>query len=235
MFRITALSLLLFVTTSCSLDSGKEPVGNNPGNDGRFIQPLQPERFLTELELARLTRLCRATTRARERADSYFDRDLQYLFSLQQRNCGSSAMIDSGNGVAIFRRPLTGSPYLETLGSVRIIEDLLFDSHPYLSVPCTRLNNNQSVSNQYSDGTDRLLYEYVERENMDTLIVTRYRVQSNGDVLPATVDSYKVYTEAMTRNENILGNVYERSQTLACQVRTQTQVRFQRLNQIQQL
>jgi hypothetical protein len=70
---------------------------------------------------------------------------------------------------------------------------------------------------------------------MDTLIVTRYRVQSNGDVLPTTVDSYKVYTEAMTSNQNILGNVYERSQTLPCQERTQTQVRFQRLNQIQQL
>jgi hypothetical protein len=105
MFRITALSFLFLVISSCSLDTGNDPLGNTPGDDGRFVQPLQPERFLTEIELARLSRLCRAATRARERADGYFDRDLQYLFSLEQRSCGSTVMVDSGNGSRFFVAP----------------------------------------------------------------------------------------------------------------------------------
>jgi hypothetical protein len=237
MFKISLFTLALLFFSACSLETGENAAdsANNPPGSNRFIQPLQPERFLTETEVARLARICRATNEARMRTDSFFDGELQYVFSLQRRDCGQGSLVNRGTGIALFRRPVSGSAYLETVTSVSMVTDLLFDTHPYLNSLCSNIDTNTTIINRRADGSDILLYELLSNESMDVLQVTRYRTQANGSTTPAVVDIYKVYTEAITRNADILGDVYERTQVLPCSSSNQTQTRFQRLNQVQRL
>lgn len=236
MLKIVLSTLISFILASCSFEAGDGAGSSNQAAaDGRFIQALEPSRFLNETEIARLRRICKATAEARARSETYFDRDLQFVFSVQKRGCGESTLTSLGSAVAVFRRPVSGTPYLETIGNVSIIEDLLYEDHPYLSPLCSNIDTNTTISNQRSLGSDQLLYEFLINESMEVLQVTRFRTQPSGQVTANLVDTYKIYTEAITQNSEILGDVYERTQVLPCPTSTQTQTRFQRLNQVQRL
>lgn len=232
MLKSLWIALILLTLSSCRLFTSSDD--DTPAQDPRLIQPLQPPRNFTGAEIGRITRLCDASKELRLRLDGFFDRDLQYTFDLQRKRCIDTTLAPAGNGRGIFRRPVSGTPFLESVGTSNLIEDFFLDTHPYLAGLCQDLRTNLSLTNQRTLGSDQLIYEVFESERMDAIQITRYRPLASGELAVALIDTYKVYTEAVTRNQDILGEVFERSQTLPCPISTQSQTRFQRLVQVQQ-